>query len=80
MLEWTSALGWVRANKLIPALEIGTAMASLFSGVTTTHSSSWGVDWVPICKALSADLSAEIMPIIGPKCRQSARMPRKIPT
>eukprot|EP01043_Picozoa_sp_COSAG02_P001624 COSAG02_NODE_34_length_49821_cov_105.420438_55_plen_45_part_00 len=40
----------------------------------------WGVDWVPIFEALSADLSAAKVPILGPKCRQSARVPKKIPT
>eukprot|EP01043_Picozoa_sp_COSAG02_P019425 COSAG02_NODE_934_length_15809_cov_59.853787_4_plen_116_part_00 len=38
---------------------------------------TWDVDWVPIFEALSADLSAAKVPILGPKCRQSAEIPTK---
>ena len=49
------------------APQLGRALASM----------DWDVDWVPIFEALSADLSAAKVPILGPKCRQSAEIPKK---
>ena len=47
-----------------------TAVArSTPSRSSRSTSSGWGVDWVPIFEALSADLSATKVPIYGPKCR-----------